>query len=46
MYTRDYIEKGGYTITEISTEDQLPDIITKGLGKTLFLKHRKNLNLG
>ena len=45
MLIRDQVEKGEYEIIQISTEDQTADIMTKGLDKTLFTKHRNNLNL-
>lgn len=45
VFVRDHCQKGEYVITQISTEDQTADIMTKGLGKTLFIKHRNNLNL-
>lgn len=45
MFVRDHVEKGEYDIIQVSTEDQTADIMTKGLGKGLFVKHRDNLNL-
>lgn len=45
MFIRDHVEKGEYKIMQVSTENQTADIMTKGLGKTLFVKHRNNLNL-
>lgn len=45
MFVRDHVEKGEYSINQVSTENQTADIMTKGLGKTLFVKHRNELNL-
>lgn len=45
MFVRDHVEKDEYDIIQVSTNDQTADIMTKGLGKTLFIKHRNNLNL-
>lgn len=44
-FTRDEIEKGKFELQYIQTENQTADIMTKGLGRILFEKHRKNLNL-
>lgn len=44
-FIRDEIEKDVVKIIYKPTEEQTADIMTKGLGRILFLKHRNNLNL-
>lgn len=44
-FIRDEIANGVVKIKYKSTADQTADIMTKGLGRILFIKHRSNLNL-
>lgn len=44
-FVSDYEKKGMIDVTKISTHDQLADILTKSLGKTLFKKFRTLLGL-
>ena len=44
-FIRELIANGYFELKYIRTEDQLADIITKGLNQKLFVKHRENLNL-
>lgn len=45
MFVRDFVQKKKYNLIQISSEDQLADIMTKALGRILFVKHRTNMNL-
>ena len=44
-FIRDEIEKGTFKLKQIESVNQTTDIMTKGLNRTLFVKHRANLNL-
>lgn len=44
-FIREAISIGEFEVKYIPTTDQLADIMTKGLGRELFIKHRMNLNL-
>lgn len=44
-FIRDMVSKGKYELFYISTDEQVADIMTKALGRNLFVKHRNNLNL-
>lgn len=44
-FIRDVIARGEVCIKYKPTDEQVADIMTKGLGKNLFAKHRKELNL-
>lgn len=44
-FIRDSISNNEFKLKYIPTGDQTADIMTKGLGQTSFVKHRKNLNL-
>lgn len=44
-FIRDEISNDEIQVKYKSTQEQTADIMTKGLGKILFLKHRENLNL-
>jgi hypothetical protein len=41
---RDYVERGEISIHPIKTEDQPADILTKSLGDSLFLRHRRTIS--
>ena len=43
FHFRSYVDSGEITIHQISTEDQMADILTKPLSQDLFQKHRKVL---
>lgn len=45
MFVRDFVQKKKYNLVQISSENQLADIMTKALGRILFVKHRTNMNL-
>lgn len=45
MFVRDFVQKKKYKLIQISSEDQVADIMTKALGRILFVKHRTNMNL-
>lgn len=45
MFVRDFVQKGKYDLVQVSSENQLADIMTKALGRILFVKHRNNLSL-
>lgn len=44
-FIRDEIANGTIKIIYKPTDQQTADIMTKGLGKNLFMKHRDDLNL-
>lgn len=44
-FIRDEISNGEIQVKYKSKQEQTADIMTKGLGKILFLKHRSDLNL-
>lgn len=44
-FIRQEISNGRINVKYLATNEQTADIMTKGLGKTLFIKHRNNLNL-
>lgn len=44
-FIRDVIANGEVYIEYMQTNDQVADIMTKGLGRNLFQKHRESLNL-
>lgn len=44
-FIRESIASGEFKLKYIPTGDQTADIMTKGLGQILFIKHRRNLNL-
>lgn len=45
MFVRDFVQKKKYNLIQISSENQVADIMTKALGRILFVKHRANMNL-
>lgn len=44
-FIREAVSNGKVQVDYLQSSEQLADIMTKGLGKTLFFKHRDNLNL-
>ncbi|KAK9721406.1 hypothetical protein QE152_g21554 [Popillia japonica] len=44
-FVHDYEKKGEIKVEKISTDDQLPDVFTKALGKNKFYEFRKLLGL-
>lgn len=44
-FIRESVANKEIKLKYISTNDQIADIMTKGLGRILFQKHRENLNL-
>lgn len=44
-FIREAIIDGKIKVEYYSSNEQVADIMTKGLGKTLFVKHRNSLNL-
>lgn len=44
-FIREVIANNEVELQYKSTDEQVADIMTKGLGKNMFMKHRKNLNL-
>ena len=42
-FIREQYELGSITITAISTEDQIADLFTKNLPRTIFEKHVSNV---
>lgn len=44
-FIRDEIEKGKFKLCYIQSSDQLADVMTKGLNRKWFVKHRANLDL-
>ena len=44
-YTRDVVENKVVMAGKIDTTDQVADILTKPLGKVLFSKHLKSINI-
>lgn len=44
-FIRESIANGDFKLKYIRTEEQLADIMTKGLNQKLFVKHRANLIL-
>ena len=44
-YTRDIVENDVVVLCKISSEEQLADILTKPLGKTVFQRLMKGLNM-
>ncbi|KAM1634551.1 hypothetical protein TB2_012364 [Malus domestica] len=45
-FVRERVQKGDLLVEYISTNDQVADVLTKGLHGPLFLKHCSNLKLG
>lgn len=45
-FVRERVQKGNLQVQYLPTEDQIADILTKGLHSHSFLKHSYNLKLG